>query len=198
MKLDVAVGCTPVLLLVAVALTRTGAAPVTRHLRALSDARGCHIAQFKSLSPKELQAFKTAKDTLEEALPLRDRRCGSRPFPRPWSLRRLQDWERPVALEAELALTLKVLGAVANRTLGDVLDRPLRTLSYLRSQLQACGPAAPTAGPRPRGRLQHWLHRLQVAPRKESPGCLEASVTFNLFRLLTRDLKCVASGHLCA
>lgn len=32
---------------------------------------------------------------------------------------------------------------------------------------------------------------------QESRGCLEASVTFNLFRLLTRDLKCVADGDLC-
>ncbi|XP_012512469.1 PREDICTED: interferon lambda-3-like isoform X1 [Propithecus coquereli] len=198
MKLDMAAGCMPVLVLMAVALTRTAAIPVTRHLRAVSDARGCHIAQFKSLSPKELQAFKMAKDALEESLLLRDRRCGSRPFPRPWDLRQLQVWERPVALDAELALTLKVLGAVADTALGDVLDQPLRTLRHIRSQLQACGPAQPTAGPRPRGRLQHWLHRLQEAPRKESPGCLEASVTFNLFRLLTRDLKCVASGHHCA
>ena len=30
--------------------------------RALPPARGCHMAQFKSLSPQELQAFKTARD----------------------------------------------------------------------------------------------------------------------------------------
>ncbi|MXQ96161.1 hypothetical protein E5288_WYG020170 [Bos mutus] len=32
---------------------------------------------------------------------------------------------------------------------------------------------------------------------KESQDCLEASVMFNLLRLLTRDLKCVASGDQC-
>lgn len=32
---------------------------------------------------------------------------------------------------------------------------------------------------------------------QESQDCLEASVMFNLFRLLTRDLKCVASGDQC-
>ncbi|KAL2763253.1 interferon lambda-2 precursor [Daubentonia madagascariensis] len=198
MKPDMAGGCTLALVLMAVVLTRTGAVPVPRPLRALVDARGCHMAQFKSLSPKELQAFRRAKDALEESLLLKDSSCSSRLFPRPWSLRQLQEWERPVALQAELALTLKVLRAVADTALGDVLDQPLHTLRHIRSQLQACGPAQPTAGPRPRGRLQHWLHRLQEAPRKEPPGCLEASVTFNLFRLLTRDLKCVASGHLCA
>ncbi|XP_045387817.1 interferon lambda-3-like [Lemur catta] len=192
-----AAGCTLVLVLMAVVLTRTGAVPLTRPLRAVSDARGCNIAQFKSLSPKELQDFKMAKDALEESLLPRDRRCGSRPFPRPWSLKQLQVWERPVALKAELGLTLKVLEPLANSTLGDVLDQPLSTLSYIRSQLQACGPAPPTTGPRSQSRLQHWVDRLKEAPRKESPGCLEASVTFNLFRLLIRDLKCVASGHLC-
>lgn len=50
-----------------------------------------------------------------------------------------------MALEAELALTLKVLGTVAESTLGDVLDRPLHTLRHIHAELQACvsalGPA---------------------------------------------------------
>ncbi|ELK12840.1 Interleukin-28B [Pteropus alecto] len=95
--------------------------------------------------------------------------CSSRPFPRTRDLKQLQVWERPVALEAELALTLKVLETVANSTLGDILDQPLSMLRHIHARLQAC----------------------------ESQGCLEASVTFNLFRLLTLDLKCVASGDLC-
>ncbi|XP_022440621.1 interferon lambda-3-like [Delphinapterus leucas] len=109
----------------------------------------------------------------------------------------LQVWERPVALEAELALTLNVLEASANSSPDHILDQPLHTLHHIHSKLQACVPAWPTAGPRPRGRLHHWLHRLQEAPKKESQDCLEASVMFNLFRLLTRDLKCVASGDQC-
>ncbi|XP_045388008.1 interferon lambda-1-like [Lemur catta] len=183
-----------VLVTVVLGLARAGPVPTSKPT---ATWRGCHIGSFKSLSPRELDTFKKAKDALEESLLLKNWRCGSRLFPRPWDLRQLQVWERPVALEAELGLTLKVLGAVADTALGDVLDQPLRTLRHIQSQLQACGPAPPMTGPRPRGRLQHWLHRLQEAPRKESPGCLEASVTFNLFRLLTRDLKCVASGHLC-
>ncbi|MBZ3887423.1 Interferon lambda-3 [Sciurus carolinensis] len=112
-------------------------------------------------------------------------------------------WERPVALQAELALTLQVLATVANSTLGDVLDQPLSTLGHIHCQLQACALVQPTAGPRPHGRhrhrhrLSHWLQRLQQAPQKEPPGCLQISVMFNLFRLLTLDLRCVASGHLC-
>ncbi|XP_071460285.1 interferon lambda-3-like [Marmota flaviventris] len=142
-----------------------------------------------------------SKAIREESLLLKDLECRSPLFPRPWDLRQLQVWERPVALQAELALTLRVLGTMANSTLGDILDQPLHTLGHIQSQLQACALAQPTAGPRPQGRhrhrLSHWLQRLQQAPEKESPACLEDSVTFNLLCLLMRDLKCVASGHLC-
>ncbi|XP_010379221.1 interferon lambda-1 [Rhinopithecus roxellana] len=161
--------------------------------------KGCDIGRFKSLSPQELASFKKARDALEESLKLKNWSCSSPVFPRNWDLRLLQVRERPVALEAELALSLKVLEAAADTdsALGVVLDQPLHTLHHILSQLRACIQAQPTAGPSPRGRLQHWLHRLQEAPKKESPGCLEASVTFNLFRLLIRDLICVANGDLC-
>ena len=43
-----------------------------------------------------------------------------------------------MALEAELALTLKVLETMADRSLGDILDQPLHTLRHIHSQLQAC------------------------------------------------------------
>uniref|UniRef100_H0XJU8 Uncharacterized protein n=2 Tax=Otolemur garnettii TaxID=30611 RepID=H0XJU8_OTOGA len=195
---DMAGGCVLVLVLLATVLTRTGAILVAKPLTALPEAKGCHLAQFKSFSPKELQAFKRIKDVFEESLLPEDCRGSSHLFPRPWSLRQLQVWERPVTLEAELALTLKVLEAVTKEALRDILDQPLHTLRHIQSQLQACGRVQPTAGPRLRGRLRNWLHQLQEAPKKESPGCLEASVIFNLFRLLTWDLKCVASGHLCA
>lgn len=47
-------------------------------------------------------------------------------------------WERPVALEAELALTLKVLGTVADASQGDILDQPLHMLRHIHSELRAC------------------------------------------------------------
>ncbi|KAG8512736.1 Interferon lambda-3 [Galemys pyrenaicus] len=198
MKPDAALASLLALVLMSPELTRTAAGPVPNTLGAgPGGARGCHVAQFKSLSPGELQAFRRAKDALEEWLLLRDSSCGSRVFPRNRDLRQLQVWERPVALEAEVALTLKVLGGVTGSSLGAVLDQPLGTLRHIHSELQACLSAPAPAGPRPRGRLHHWLHRLQEAQKKESPGCLEASVTFNLFRLLSRDLKCVADGDQC-
>ncbi|XP_036263898.1 interferon lambda-3-like [Pipistrellus kuhlii] len=194
MKLALAGCCLLVLMLMSTVLTST--VLTTTPLGTLLGARGCHVAQFKSLSPQEMKAFRRAKHALEESLLLRHRSCSSHPFPRTWDLRQLQVWERPVALEAELALTRRVLGAIANSNLGDVLDQPLLTLRHIHSKLHACVPAEST-GPRPLGRLRQWLHRLQEAEKKESRGCLEASVTSNLFRLLARDLKCVADGDLC-
>uniref|UniRef100_A0A452DYH0 Uncharacterized protein n=1 Tax=Capra hircus TaxID=9925 RepID=A0A452DYH0_CAPHI len=194
-----------VLMLMTAALSRTGAVPVPSASRAFPPARGCHMAQFKSLSPQELQAFKTARDafvSLPTPPAVGDCPLICAPPPLTWSLPHV--WERPVALEAELALTLTVLEAMANSSLGHSLEQPLLTLQHIRSKLQACvspHPSLlcpqPTAGPRPRGRLHHWLHRLQEAQKKESQDCLEASVMFNLFRLLTQDLKCVASGDQC-
>ncbi|KAG8506072.1 Interferon lambda-3 [Galemys pyrenaicus] len=185
-------------ILVLVAVGLASAVPTSKHI---TTKRGCALYRFKSLSPRELAAFKAAKDALEEWLLLRDSSCGSRVFPRNRDLRQLQVWERPVALEAEVALTLKVLGGVTGSSLGAVLDQPLGTLRHIHSELQACLSARPTVGPRlrsqGRGRLHHWLHRLQEAQKKESPECLQASVTFHLFHLLVQDLKCVASGDQC-
>ncbi|KAM9226330.1 interferon lambda-3-like [Dugong dugon] len=197
MKLEKAVGCLLALMQMAAMLTVTGAVPTPIPSGALLDARGCLIAQFKSLSPRELQAFKTAKDTFEESRLLKNWTCSSRLFPVTQDLRQLQVWERPVALEAELSLTLKVLKTMADSALGAVLEQPLDTLGHIHSKIQACIPAQPTVGPRSRGHLHRWLHRLQEAIKTESRSCLEASVMFNLFRLLTRDLKCVASGDQC-
>ena len=43
-----------------------------------------------------------------------------------------------MALEAELALTMKVLETMADSSLGDILDQPLHTLGHIHSELQAC------------------------------------------------------------
>ncbi|XP_076410285.1 interferon lambda-1 [Peromyscus maniculatus bairdii] len=179
---------------------------------------GCHIGIFQSVSLWELGVFKKAKDALvcrcyhnglpysfptgmkmEELLLQKDVRCSTNPFPSSWKLGQLQVQERPRALQAELALTLKVLENMTDSALVPILDQPLHTLRHIHSQLQACTQPQPTAEPRPVSRrLSRWLHRLQEAQRKETPGCLEDSVTSNLFRLLIRDLKCVASGDQCA
>eukprot|EP00072_Mus_musculus_P066193 XP_017167956.1 PREDICTED: interferon lambda-2-like [Mus musculus] len=106
--------------------------------------------------------------------------------------------EHPKALQAEVALTLKVWENITDSALATILGQPLHTLSHIHSQLQTCTQPQPTAEHRPLSRhLSRWLHRLQEAQSKETPGCLEASVTLNLFRLLTWDLKYVASEDQC-
>ncbi|XP_064149549.1 interferon lambda-3-like [Loxodonta africana] len=174
-----AVGCQLALMLMATMLTMTEAIPTPTPSGALLDARDCHIGQFKSLSPQQLQAFKRAKDA----------------FVSPSV--HFAVWECPVALEAELALTVKVLGTVADSALGAVPDQALHTQHHIHSKLRACDPAQPTAGPRPRGCLHRWLHRLQEATKMKSRGCLEDSVMYNLFRLLTQNLKYIASRNQC-
>ncbi|XP_057608446.1 interferon lambda-2-like [Chionomys nivalis] len=187
------------LLLLAAVLTGTRAHPVPRDTRLPTDAKECHLARFKSLPPQELQAFKKAKDAIEEGLLKKDVKCSSRLFPRAWDLQQLQVQERPKALQAELALTLEVLENMTDSALGPILHHPLHILRHIQSQLQTCTQSQPTAEPgSPSRRLSRWLHRLQEAQEKETPGCLEASITFNLFRLLIRDLKCVARGDQCA
>ncbi|KAI4558586.1 hypothetical protein MJT46_013228 [Ovis ammon polii x Ovis aries] len=111
--------------------------------------------------------------------------CGGRLFPRTRDLKHLQVWERPVALEAELALTLTVLEAMANSSLGRSLEQPLLTLQHVHSKLQACVPAQPTAGPRPRGRLHHWLHRLQEAQKKHVESSWTKPVIKPVFPAMT-------------
>ncbi|XP_042523716.1 interferon lambda-2-like [Dipodomys spectabilis] len=181
------------------ALGNAQAAPVTKALGTQPSARDCHLGHLRSLSPQVLQTFKRAKDALEQYPLLKEAKCSSHLFPKAWDLRKLQVWERPEALRAELDLTLRVLGSVADPALGDILDQPLSTLRHIHSQLQACAQTQPSSSPRPHSRrLSHWLHKLQAALKQESPGCLLASVTFNLFRLLTLDLSCVAKGPQCA
>ncbi|XP_004859222.1 interferon lambda-2 [Heterocephalus glaber] len=171
MKPDPAGGCVLLLLLLLCTVqTRSGEVPVPRPLSVSPDARGCHVAQLQSLSLEERQAFKTAKEALEERRLLKDSTCNSGLFFRAWDLGKLQVWERPMALQAELSLTLKVLASVTDQALWGIVKQPIHTLRHIHAQLRAC----------------------------ESPGCLQASVTFNLFRLLTRDLRCVARPDLCA
>uniref|UniRef100_A0A7N4NUB1 IFNL3 protein n=1 Tax=Sarcophilus harrisii TaxID=9305 RepID=A0A7N4NUB1_SARHA len=157
-------------------------------LSSLSPKRSCQISQFKSLSPRELETFKVAKDAYEKIMLQTERKCSSRFFHRNWDLRQLPVRRvRPVVLQAELKLTLEVLKAVTKPELNSVLAQPLQTLSHIHQEIQKH---------RLPGRLKNWLNKLSEA-RKEPQNCLEASIMLNLFRLLTQDLRCVAYGDLC-
>ncbi|EGV93040.1 Leucine-rich repeat and fibronectin type III domain-containing protein 1 [Cricetulus griseus] len=106
----------------------------------------------------------------------------------------------------------RVVGCVQFTTAGDPAPcRPLRAHFLGGTMIIAIGGVIvasvlvfiiqpePAAEPRPPShRLSRWLHRLREAQEKETPGCLEISVTSNLFRMLLRDLPCVARGDQCA
>ncbi|XP_004636942.1 interferon lambda-1 [Octodon degus] len=177
----------PVWLLGPVVLGLTTAGPVPT-AKPTTARKVCHLERFVPVSPREMEAFKKAKDALEKKLQLKVSRCSARLFPRTWDLRQLPAWERPMALQAELALTLEVLGTVTDPALEDVLEQPLHTLYHIHTKVQAC--VSPPTHPMTRGQL------LSPVSPQESPGCLQASVTFNLFRLLTQDLRYVASPEL--
>uniref|UniRef100_A0A7N4PCD1 Uncharacterized protein n=1 Tax=Sarcophilus harrisii TaxID=9305 RepID=A0A7N4PCD1_SARHA len=156
--------------------------------------RSCQISQFKSLSPRELETFKVAKDAyvsswrafvLHSSSP--SQRLSSLPS---------QVSVRPVVLQAELKLTLEVLKAVTKPELDSVLAQPLQTLSHIHQEIQSCVTSQTSKEHRLPGRLKNWLNKLSEA-RKEPQNCLEASIMLNLFRLLTQDLRCVAYGDLC-
>uniref|UniRef100_A0A7N4P7W9 Uncharacterized protein n=1 Tax=Sarcophilus harrisii TaxID=9305 RepID=A0A7N4P7W9_SARHA len=153
----------------------------------LSPERSCQISQFKSLSPRELETFKVAKDAYEKAMLQTERKCSSRFFHRNWDLRQLPVRRGAPHLSAELKLTLEVLKAVTKPELDSVLAQPLQTLSHIHQEIQKH---------KLPGRLKNWLNKLSEA-RKEPQNCLEASIMLNLFRLLTQDLRCVAYGDLC-
>ncbi|XP_068934755.1 interferon lambda-3 [Petaurus breviceps papuanus] len=169
---------------------------ISRPLTLTPTQRSCQISQFKSLSPRELEAFKVAKDTYEESMLQTERKCSPKFFHRNWDLRTLPLSDRPRGLKAELDLTLEVLKAVDSPDLQRVLAQPLQTLTSISQEIQNCVTSLPSRSHKPSSHLKQWLHRLSEA-RKESQGCLEAAVILNLFRLLTQDLRCVALGDLC-
>uniref|UniRef100_A0A8C8XAG6 Interferon lambda-3-like n=1 Tax=Panthera leo TaxID=9689 RepID=A0A8C8XAG6_PANLE len=155
---------------------------------------GAEAAPALRMSPSLLLPGPTSASALQkESLAPQAWTCRPCLFPRPRELRQLQ---RPVALEAELALTLKVLGTVADASQGDILDQPLHMLRHIHSELRACVSTGGTQAVSTQGRLHHWLSQLHKAPKK-SLSCLEASVMFNLFYLLIRDLKGVTSEDPC-
>ncbi|XP_031817469.1 LOW QUALITY PROTEIN: interferon lambda-2-like [Sarcophilus harrisii] len=159
--------------------------------------RSCQISQFKSLSPRELETFKVAKDAYEKIMLQTERKCSSRASPsQRLSSLPSQVSVRPVVLQAELKLTLEVLKAVTKPELDSVLAQPLQTLSHIHQEIQSCVTSQTSKEHRLPGRLKNWLNKLSEA-RKEPQNCLEASIMLNLFRLLTQDLRCVAYGDLC-
>ncbi|XP_022380723.1 interferon lambda-4-like [Enhydra lutris kenyoni] len=154
--------------------------------------RRCLLSHYRSLDPRALAAVKALRDRYEEeTLSWRPRNCSFRPRrdrPPPWSCARLRVVVRDLA-DAQAVLsrlpspdrfpgtgpTLQLLAA-ARRDVGACLE--LVRLGSRRKSLRPPRRRPPTR-------------------RADSPRCHEASVIFNLLRLLTWDLKLVANSGPC-
>ncbi|CAM2100095.1 unnamed protein product [Caretta caretta] len=230
----------------------------------------CHLTKYKSLPPRELEAFKKAKDKFEDMMLLSDRKCSTRIFHRNWEVQELSEHDRVILVEKELDFTINVLENIEDTSLSKLLSRPLEILTQIRGDLRGCedimllsdrkcntkifhrnwevkelsvhdrvilvetelhlvidvlenfgDPSLSEQLVKPLEILRHiredlkswarhqphghqrsqtltkWLLKFHAAKKMETPGCLEASVIFNLFRLLNEDLKCAAYMEFC-
>ncbi|XP_053899589.1 interferon lambda-3-like [Malaclemys terrapin pileata] len=129
----------------------------------------CHLSKYKSLPPRELETFKNVKDRFEDIVLLSNRKCNTKIFHRNWEVKELSVHDRMILVKEELHLVIDVLENFEDPSLSEPLVRPLEILRHIREDLKIC----------------------------ETPGCLEASVILNLFRLLNNDLKCAAYMESC-
>ncbi|XP_065417361.1 interferon lambda-3-like [Chrysemys picta bellii] len=156
----------------------------------------CHLSKYKSLPPRELETFKNVKDRFEDIVLLSNRKCDTKIFHRNWEVKELSVHDRMILVKEELHLVIDVLENFEDPSLSEPLVRPLEILRHIREDLKICTSHQPDAHRRSR-RLTSWLHKFHAAKKMETPGCLEASVILNLFRLLNNDLKCAAYMESC-
>uniref|UniRef100_A0A8C3FUL3 Uncharacterized protein n=1 Tax=Chrysemys picta bellii TaxID=8478 RepID=A0A8C3FUL3_CHRPI len=94
--------------------------------------------------------------------------------------------DRMILVKEELHLVIDVLENFEDPSLSEPLVRPLEILRHIREDLKICVSIG----------LQMSLATVDWE-LSETPGCLEASVILNLFRLLNNDLKCAAYMESC-
>uniref|UniRef100_A0A8I3N9P3 Uncharacterized protein n=2 Tax=Canis lupus familiaris TaxID=9615 RepID=A0A8I3N9P3_CANLF len=152
--------------------------------------RRCLLSHYRSLDPRALAAVKALRDRYEEAtLSWRPRNCSFRPRrdpPRPWSCARLRRVAR--GLEDAQAVLSRLRSPERLPGTGPTLEllaAARRDVGACVSAARAPGPSGPPPPAPPPSRAQ------------DSPRCHEASVIFNLLRLLTRDLRLVADSGPC-
>ncbi|CAM5095315.1 unnamed protein product [Natator depressus] len=156
----------------------------------------CHLSKYKSLPPRELETFKNVKDRFEDIMLLSDRKCNTKIFHRNWKVKELSVHDRVILVETELHLVIDVLENFGDPSLSEQLVKPLEILRHIREDLKSCARHQPHGHQRSQT-LTSWLLKFHAAKKMETPGCLEASVIFNLFRLLNEDLKCAAYMEFC-
>ncbi|XP_044902585.1 interferon lambda-4-like [Felis catus] len=154
--------------------------------------RRCLLSHYRSLEPRAVAAVKALRDRYEEeTLSWRPRNCSFRPRrdpPRPWSCSRLRLVAR--GLEDAQAVLSGLRSPERIPGTGPILE----LLAAARRDVGACLELV-----RP-GSWKKSLRPPRTRPqtrRADSPGCHEASVIFNLLRLLTWDLRLVADSGPC-
>ncbi|XP_042826039.1 interferon lambda-4-like [Panthera tigris] len=175
--------------------------------------RRCLLSHYRSLDPRAVAAVKALRDRYvsdaqtsppvpegplrpsaqqeEETLSWRPRNCSFRPRrdpPRPWSCARLRLVAR--GLEDAQAVLSRLRSPERFPGIGPILE----LLAAARRDVGACLELV-----RP-GSWRKSLRPPRTRPqtrRADSPGCHEASVVFNLLRLLTWDLRLVADSGPC-
>ncbi|XP_074171988.1 interferon lambda-4-like [Rhinolophus sinicus] len=154
--------------------------------------RRCILSHYRSLDPRALAAVKALRDRYEEeTLSWRPRNCSFRPRrdpPRPSSCARLRHVARGLA-DAQA-----VLKSLPSPELFPGVPPTLELLAAAGRDVAACLQLV---------RPGSWRKSLRSPRRRpktrraDSPRCHEATVIFNLVRLLTWDLRLVAHPGPC-
>nr|CAA9999741.1 TPA: interferon 1IC2 [Homo sapiens] len=142
----------------------------------------CLLSHYRSLEPRTLAAA-------EEALSWRSRNCSVRPRrdpPRPSSCARLRHVARSIA-DAQA-----VLSGLHRLELLPGASRILEPLAAAGRDVAAC-----LARPGSSRKVPGAQRRRHKPRRADSPRCREASVIFNLLRLLTWELRLAAHSGPC-
>uniref|UniRef100_A0A8C4WRE3 Uncharacterized protein n=1 Tax=Gopherus evgoodei TaxID=1825980 RepID=A0A8C4WRE3_9SAUR len=145
----------------------------TEAFRKGAQMKKCHLSKYKSLPPQELETFKNVKDRFVSA----------------------KKTHKVILVKEQLHLIIDVLENIRDPNLSKPLGRPLEILRHIREDLKSCVSIGfwPIAS-QPFSVTNVFIPSLLS---QETPGCLEASVVLNLFRLLNEDLKCAAYMEFC-
>ncbi|XP_010183874.1 PREDICTED: interferon lambda-3-like [Mesitornis unicolor] len=157
--------------------------------------KSCSLSKYRFLAPHELKAVQKMKEQFEGIMLLSELKCNTRVFRRKWNTAELSVPDRVMLVEAELDLTIAMLGLPTTPEFAETHQRPLAFLTQAREDLRGCmAMKAPLH--QPSGKLRHWLQKLQTAKETETTGCLEASTIIHIFQVLD-DLRCAALQEQC-
>ncbi|KAM6129277.1 interferon lambda-3-like [Pterocles gutturalis] len=155
--------------------------------------KSCSLSKYQLPAPHERKAVQKMKQHFENIL-LPNRKC-IKLFHRKLNPAELLVPDRMMLVEAELNLTIAMLGLPADPSFSGTRQQPMAFLTQAREDLRHC---MATEAPlhQPSRKLRHWLQKLQTARETETTSCLEASAIIYIFEVL-KDLQCVALREQC-